>query len=168
MKRNTAVLSSIVKSPISSKREHPEILNETIKNLRKPKKREVLRRLNSKELMDLMLLMVAAQIVLDNIQKLEYTTVYRQTVKHKSKAFIEALEELTTSEMWSGQDDETNYRSHNAITEMAKITENIINIMAKGKEKIHPGQQPLFWREVNLLAKKYEMPVKFSPTGDLI
>lgn len=154
---------------LSSNRKQPEVLTQAVANRKKASRSyRTSRAINEEEAHNLMMLIVAAQIVLDNILKLENTNVYRQTLKRDSVNFIQSLEKLTNDFIWKDQDDDMNFYSHGLITEMAKMTENIIKLTGQAKDKIPPGQQPLFWREVNLIASKFGVKIKFSMDGDLL
>ena len=141
----------------------------TQKQIIPPRIRPVKQRrlLNDKEKGLALTLSAAVHYLIRTLDEMEHTELYKHKLKLVAKAFTMELENHAKHSLW-GQDVAGS--DLNKVTDqMEDIVQMFGNLLMIGLSmgEIHQAQQTLFWQEMQKQFKRFDVPLRLTPDGDL-
>lgn len=126
-----------------------------------------LRQLNESEKGLALTVSAAVHYLIRRMDDLKSTSLYSQKVKQTGNMFQKELEKHSKAQVWEGEVEGVDINA--AADQMESLTDLFHNllVLAMGCSEVPPGQQELFWIELQKNFKRFGIPLRMRPDGVL-
>lgn len=125
------------------------------------------RPLNNKEKGLALTLSASVHYLIRTMDEMEHTDLYKHKLKLVAKAFVMELENHAKSCLWGNEVPGTDLNKVNDQMESIVSMHHNLLMIALSMGEIHQAQQPLFWQEMQKQFKRFDVPLRLTPEGDL-
>lgn len=126
-----------------------------------------LRQLNESEKGLALTVSAAVHYLIRRMDDMKSTSLYSQKIKQAGNLFQKELEKHAKDQVWEGEVEGVDINA--AADQMESLTALFHNllILAMGCSEVPPGQQELFWIEMQKNFKRFGIPLRMRPDGVL-